>query len=39
MVQAMIAKNFATMASLYNGADYGDYDQRIAKAYKNHGAT
>ncbi len=39
MVQAMIAKNFATMASLYNGADYGDYDQRIQKAYKSRGGT
>lgn len=39
MVTAMIAKDFATMASLYNGADYGDYDKRIAKAYKSHGGT
>jgi hypothetical protein len=39
MVAAMVAKNFRTMATLYNGSDYGDYDQRIERAYKNHGGT
>ncbi len=34
MVDAMRNKDFATMAMLYNGKDYGDYDQRIRKAYK-----
>jgi hypothetical protein len=39
MVNAMIAKNFATMASLYNGSDYGNYDKQIAKHYKEYGGT
>lgn len=39
MVAAMQAKDFVGMASRYNGDDYGDYDQRIAKAYKRHGGT
>lgn len=33
MVEAMRNKDFATMAELYNGEDYGDYDDRIRKAY------
>ena len=37
MVAALRAKNFAVMAALYNGADYGDYDRRIERAYKKHG--
>ncbi|PTL79350.1 N-acetylmuramidase domain-containing protein [Vitiosangium sp. GDMCC 1.1324] len=39
MVEALKAKNFAKMATLYNGEDYGDYDKRIAKAYKKHGGN
>ncbi len=37
MIPALRAKNFATMAQLYNGNDYGDYDKRIEKAYKKRG--
>ncbi|CAN5286361.1 hypothetical protein BH11PSE10_BH11PSE10_04400 [soil metagenome] len=37
MVAALQAKDFAKMAALYNGEDYGDYDRRIEKAYKKHG--
>lgn len=39
MIPAMATRNFQTMATLYNGSDYGDYDQRIARAYKKHGGT
>ena len=39
MVTALRDKQYATMATLYNGADYGDYDRRIEKAYKKHGGT
>jgi hypothetical protein len=39
MVEALKAKNFAKMATLYNGEDYGDYDKRMAKAYKKHGGN
>ncbi len=37
MVAALRAKQFASMATLYNGSDYGDYDKRIERAYKKHG--
>jgi hypothetical protein len=39
MIQAMIAKNYVAMATLYNGPDYGDYNVRIAQAYKSNGGT
>lgn len=39
MVQAMLDKDYAGMASRYNGNDYGDYDKRIEKAYRKHGGT
>lgn len=39
MTAAMKNKDFQTMASHYNGTDYGDYDKRIARAYKRHGGT
>lgn len=38
-IKAMQAKDFAAMARSYNGKDYGDYDKRIARAYKKHGGT
>ena len=31
--KAMVDKDYKTMASSYNGADYGDYDKRIENAY------
>jgi hypothetical protein len=37
MVAAMQDKNFAGMAAIYNGQDFGDYDNRIVRAYKKHG--
>jgi hypothetical protein len=33
LIKAMKNKDFAGMARYYNGADYGDYDRRIQKAY------
>lgn len=39
MVAALKTKDFVQMATLYNGEDYGDYDKRIAKAYKKHGGN
>lgn len=39
MVDAMLDEDFATMATLYNGEDYGDYDKRIEKAYHRHGGA
>ena len=35
--QALADKNFVQCATLYNGSDYGDYDQRIKNAYRKHG--
>ena len=32
--KAMVDKDYKKLASSYNGTDYGDYDQRIEKAYK-----
>lgn len=37
VVAAMRDKDYAKLAELYNGDDYGDYDRRIEKAYKRHG--
>ena len=34
--EALANKNFVKCATLYNGADYGDYDKRISKAYKKY---
>lgn len=34
LVKAMKNKDFAGMARNYNGADYGDYDKRIQKAFE-----
>jgi hypothetical protein len=39
MIGAMKGKDFQTMATLYNGESYGDYDKRIARAYKRHGGA
>jgi len=39
MVAALKAKDFIKLATLYNGADFGDYDKRIEKAYKKYGGT
>ena len=36
IVKAMQSKDFKMMAQLYNGADFGDYAQRIEKSYKKH---
>ncbi len=33
MKAAMLGKQYATMATLYNGPNFGDYDKRIEKAY------
>lgn len=37
MVDALRRKDYATMARLYNGDDYGDYDRRIERAYTRFG--
>lgn len=34
LFHAMQSKNYAGMASTYNGQDYGDYDRRIKNAYE-----
>ncbi|MEW5506185.1 MULTISPECIES: N-acetylmuramidase family protein [Pseudomonas] len=34
LFKAMKNKDFAGMAAQYNGADYGDYDKRIQKAFE-----
>ncbi|MFL1500501.1 N-acetylmuramidase family protein [Pseudomonas sp. S191] len=34
LFKAMKSKDFAGMASNYNGSDYGDYDKRIQKAFE-----
>lgn len=39
MVEALKANNFVAMATLYNGKDFGDYDKKIARAYKKYGGT
>jgi hypothetical protein len=39
LLDAIKAKDFVQMATLYNGEDYGDYDKRIEKAYKKYGGT
>lgn len=39
MIDAMINKEYALLAFLYNGKDFGDYDKRIKKAYKRHGGV
>jgi hypothetical protein len=39
MIPALRDKNFASMATLYNGKDFGNYDKRIEKAYKKHGGS
>lgn len=39
MIMALRDKNFASMATLYNGKDFGNYDRRIEKAYKKHGGS
>lgn len=39
LVNAIKARDFVQMAKLYNGKDYGDYDKRIAKAYKKYGGN
>ena len=38
MRAAMAGLDFAGMASRYNGKDYGDYDQRIRRAYQKYSA-
>jgi len=37
--EALAAKDFKTCAILYNGQDYGDYDERIKKAFQKYGGT
>ncbi len=39
LVKAMKARDYAGMARHYNGRQYGDYDQRIKKAYEKLQAT
>jgi len=39
LLAAMLARDFGTIAMLYNGRDCGDYARRIERAYKNHGGT
>lgn len=39
LAEALAAKNFAKCATLYNGADFGDYDKRIERAFRKHGGT
>lgn len=34
MTAAMMRKAFAAIAAVYNGADYGDYDRRMQRAYQ-----
>jgi len=34
LVTALVNLDYATLAELYNGEDYGDYDKRIEKHYK-----
>lgn len=34
LVHALAKIEFRTIARLYNGEDYGDYDVRMEKAYK-----
>ena len=36
MVKAMKEHDYVAMASLYNGKNFGDYDERIRKAHKKH---
>ena len=38
-LKSMRKKDFAAMAMFYNGEDYGDYDQRIARSYKKYGGA
>ena len=35
--KALADKNFVLCATLYNGADYGNYDKRIERAFKKYG--
>jgi hypothetical protein len=37
MLAAMARRDFQGMATLYNGEDFGDYDQRIQKAFEKYG--
>ncbi|UFS70702.1 N-acetylmuramidase family protein [Geomonas sp. RF6] len=39
LIQAMREKSFQTMARLYNGEDYGNYDVLIAKKYNKYIGT
>lgn len=39
LLKSMREKDFAAMAMFYNGEDYGDYDQRIARAYQKYGGA
>lgn len=36
LLEAMRANNFAKMAELYNGADYGNYDVKIKNAFEKY---
>lgn len=36
LLEALRANNFAKMAELYNGADYGNYDVKIKKAFEKY---
>ncbi|NOV30835.1 N-acetylmuramidase family protein [Methylomonas sp. ZR1] len=38
-LQALKDKKFATIATLYNGEDYGNYDVLLEQAYKRHGGS
>jgi hypothetical protein len=37
IVEALKKPDYKQLATLYNGKDYGDYDQRIEKFYKKYG--
>lgn len=39
MCDAMKNKEFVEIARLYNGKDFGDYDTRIQKAYKEYASA
>lgn len=39
LTKALASKDFANLARLYNGQDYGNYDKLIEKSFKKHGGV
>lgn len=39
MTAAMLGQDFAAMASIYNGSDYGDYDKKIERAFRKYAGS